>query len=88
MPTITNSDLDRMQTMGRLVAAKDNQQAFESAAEYLAISRLEGNNFTRLWFFFEEGARNNCDGQYHLDAIKARLRERAEELYNDAIKEQ
>lgn len=87
MPTISNSDLDRMQTMGRLVATKDNQNAFEAAAEYLAISRLEGSNFTRLWIWFEEGARNYVDGQYHLDSIQRRLKERADEIYQANLPE-
>jgi len=77
---IKSGDLDRMQTMGRLVATKDNQQAFETAAEYLAISVLEGSNFHQLWIWFEEGARNYVDGQYHLDGIQARLKARANEI--------
>lgn len=91
MPTITTSDLDRMQTQGRLVATKDNQQAFEAAAENLAVAMLEDdeNNtstYTRLWIWFEEGARNYVDGQWHLDGIQKRLRERARELYEEAKK--
>lgn len=81
-PIVTDSDLARMQTMGRLVAAKDNQQAFEAAAEYLATVALEGQFkfYTRLWIWFEEGARNSCDGQYHLDGIQRRLKDRADQL--------
>lgn len=78
---IQNDDLRNMETFGRLVAKKDDRDAFESAAEYLAISRMEGSNFTSLWFCFQEGARNNVDGQYQLDAINRRLKERAEELF-------
>jgi hypothetical protein len=84
---ISNSDLHHMQTMGRLVATHDDRQAFESAAEYLAVSRLEGSNFTRLWLWFEEGARNYVDGQYHLVGIQKRLKERAEEIYQANLPE-
>ena len=89
MPTITHADLDRAQTQGRLVATKDDQQAFEAAAEDLAIARLEDdrndtNDYFRLWFWFEEGARNYVDGQYHLDGIQRRLKERVEEIYQEA----
>lgn len=85
MATITAGDLDRMQTMGRLVATKDNQKAFEAAAEYLAVAMVEEEGYTRLWIWFEEGARNYADGQYHLEAIQRRLKERAEELYLAAV---
>jgi len=89
MPTITTSDLDRMQTQGRLVATKDNKQAFEAAAESLAIALLEDaehdtSNYTRLWIWFEEGARNYTDGQWHLEGIQRRLKARAQELYEEA----
>lgn len=85
MPTITNSDLDHMCELGRKVARHDDKQAFEDAATCLAISRIEGSAFTRLWFWFEEGARDYVDGQYHLDAIKRRLKERAEEIYEENL---
>jgi len=86
MSTITTSDLDRARTQGRLVATKDNQQAFEAAAENLAIAMLENDRdaYDRLWIWFEEGARNNVDGQYHLEGIQRRLKDRAEELYKEA----
>lgn len=79
--TIKHGDLDRMVTMGRLVATKDNQQAFEAAAVYLAVADLESpENVSRLWIWFEEGARNYVDGQYHLDGIQARLKDRAYDI--------
>lgn len=84
---INDADLVRMQTLGRKVAKDDDQQSFEDAAEYLAISRLEGSAFVRLWIWFEEGARNYVDGQYHLDAIQRRLKERAEEIYQENLPE-
>lgn len=87
MSTITTSDLDRAQTQGRLVATKDNQHAFEAAAEGLAVMLLEEDalGYSRLWIWFEEGARNYVDGQWHLEGIQRRLKDRADELYKEAI---
>lgn len=86
MPTITNADLDRAQTQGRLVATKDNQQAFEAAAENLAISLLEedAQGYRYLWAWFEEGARNYATDMWHLEGIQRRLKARAQELYEEA----
>lgn len=89
MPTVTNADLDRAQTQGRLVATKDNQQAFEAAAENLAIALMEDaehdtDNYVRLWIWFEEGARNYATDMWHLESIQQRLRARAQELYEEA----
>jgi len=78
--TVSNTDLDKAQTFGRLVAQKDDREAFESAAEYMAVCYLEEGNFMRLWMWFEEGARNYADGMYHLESIQRRLRERVKEL--------
>lgn len=83
MPSITNADLDHMCALGRKVAKQDDRQAFEDAATCLAISRLEGSAFMRLWFWFEEGARDYVDGQYHLEGIQKRLKARAEEIYEE-----
>lgn len=80
---VKDEDLRHMVTLGRLVAKKDDREAFEEAATYLAISRSEGTAFVSLWQEFEEGARNNCDGQYHLEAIQRRLTKRAEKLYEE-----
>ena len=80
---ISNADLDAMMKFGHKVAKTDDRDAFESAAEYLAISKVEGSNFTRLWIWFEEGARNYVDGMYHLQTIQRRLKERAEELFKE-----
>jgi len=88
MPTkvISNADLDHMQTLGRMVAKFDSKKDFEEAAEYLAISRFESSEFVRLWIWFEEGARNYVDGQYHLEGIQRRLKARAEEIYEEALR--
>lgn len=83
MAVIKSGDLDRMQTLGRLVASKDNLKAWETAAEYLAIATLEGINTARLWLWFEEGARNNVEGQWHLDAIQTQLKYRVAELIKE-----
>ena len=91
MPTITHADLDRAQTQGRLVATKDNQQAFEAAAENLALAKLEDEEhgtegYVDLWIWFEEGARNYATDMYHLTGIQDRLKARAQELYEEAKK--
>lgn len=86
MPTaVRTSDLERAQTQGRLVAAKDNPHAFEAAAVGLAVMLLEEDSlgYTRLWMHFKEGARSNVDGHYHLTGILNRLSERARELYEE-----
>ena len=93
MFTVSNTDLSRMQTLGRLTVVMYDQAALEEAAEYLAVAKLEDakndtSNYTRLWIWFEEGARNYVGSQRRLNVLQEQLRARVDQLYRESTKPQ
>jgi len=66
--TVSYTDLDLMQKLGRTVVTDQDRKALDDAAELMA-SADDDIDRVRMRMYFHEGVRNSAEGQHEVDYV-------------------